>query len=178
MKKIFLLLLVAVSCQVYSQRIEKIDVPERVVYNYCKPKVLKKAKKKINKELAGKTESSLTGKLLFVGPVLWTRFGEIDKLANIEGGNMTLLVDDKQLTGKLAQDLTDSKLVWEQVKKEIDGEEYELRKANYQELNYYWSVISFDIEEPLFIIETSEHKYILDIAPKTIKLLWLDEVPK
>jgi hypothetical protein len=45
-------------------------------------------------------------------------------------------------------------------------------------LQYYWAVISFDIDEPLLIVETSEHKYILNILKKDLKLMWLDEVPK
>jgi hypothetical protein len=41
----------------------------------------------------------------------------------------------------------------------------------------YWSVISFDIEEPLVIIETTQERYILNINPKTMKLIWLDQAP-
>ncbi|KLT70319.1 hypothetical protein AB674_08025 [Flavobacterium sp. ABG] len=38
--------------------------------------------------------------------------------------------------------------------------------------------MSFDIDEPLLIIETKEHNYILNILKKKLKLLWLDEAPK
>jgi hypothetical protein len=177
MKKYLFILLLVFSCQIYAQKTEKINVPDRVVYKYCKPKVLEKAKTIVVNELSDKSENTLTEKILFVGPILWTRFSKIESLANIEGGNMTLLVDDKQLTGKMTQDINDSKLIWEQVKKEVSGVDYKLRKATCKELDYYWTVISFDIEEPLIILETSEHKYILDIAPSTLKLLWIDEVP-
>jgi hypothetical protein len=177
MKKHFLIIFLVISCQVYAQKTEKIDIPDRVVYKYCKPKIFEKAKEIVVKELADQSENLLTEKILFVGPILWTRFSKIDSLSNIEGGNMTLLVDDKQLAGKMTQDNNDSRLVWDQVKKEVNTLEYKLRKATYKELDYYWTVISFDIEEPLIILETSEHKYILDIAPSTLKLLWIDEVP-
>lgn len=177
MKKYLLILFIAISCQTYAQKIEKIKVPDRVVYKYCKPKILESAKALVVKELSDQSENLLTDKILFVGPVLWSRFGTIDTLAKIEGGNLVLMVDDKKLTGKLTQNINDSRLIWEQIKLEVSGFEYTLRKATYDELEYYWSVISFDIEEPLIILETSEHKYILNMSPDTLKLIWIDEVP-
>ena len=66
--------------------------------------------------------------------------------------------------------------VWNEVKKEV-SENYQIRKANVDELKYYWSTISFDIEEPLFILETENHNYILNFLKKEMKLLWIDEFP-
>jgi hypothetical protein len=86
-------------------------------------------------------------------------------------------VDDKKLSAKLTQDIKDSKKVWDEFKKQINGRNFMLRKATPKELQYYWSVISFDIDEPLIIVETGEERYILNISPKTHKLLWLDQAP-
>jgi hypothetical protein len=176
-QKLLFIFLVTLSCQIYAQKTEKIDVPKRVVYKYCKPKIYEDTKKVVITELSDQREYLLVDKILFVGPVLWTRFGKIDEFAKIEGGNMTLLVDNKQLLGKMTQNLDDSKKIWDKVREEVKGEEFKLRKATYAELDYYWTVISWDIEEPLIIIETSKHRYILNINAKTMKLLWLDEAP-
>jgi len=116
--------------------------------------------------------------ILIVGPVLWTRFKHIETLNKIEGGNTSFHVDNAVLTGKMTQDVEDTKKVWAEFRKEIIGKKYIIRKLNEKELTYYWSIISFDIDEPLFIDETKEHKYILDILTDDLKLMWLDELPQ
>jgi hypothetical protein len=178
MYKILPILILALSCHIYGQKTEKINVPKRVVYKYCKPKMYEEAKSIVQKELTDLPDYSLIDKIVFVGPVLWTRYGKVENLSNIEGGNLTLLVDNKQLTGKMTQSIEDTKRVWDQLREEVKGIDFKLRKATFDELDYYWSVISWDIEEPLIIVETSLHKYILDIAPTTMKLLWIDESPR
>ncbi len=77
----------------------------------------------------------------------------------------------------VAQDTVDTKKVWMEFRKEVKGQNYIIRKLNEKELKYYWSIISFDIDEPLFILETKDHKYILNILKDTMKLMWLDELP-
>jgi hypothetical protein len=77
----------------------------------------------------------------------------------------------------MSQDLNDSKIIWDEFRNEV-SQNYLIRKANEEELKYYWSVISFDIDEPLLIIETKEHNYILNILKNNLKLMWLDEAPK
>jgi hypothetical protein len=77
----------------------------------------------------------------------------------------------------MSQNVNDSKIMWDEFKKEV-SKDYTIRKANEDELKYYWSVISFDIDEPLLIIETKEHNYILNLLRKDLKLMWLDEAPR
>jgi hypothetical protein len=87
---------------------------------------------------------------------------------------------DKKLPATMspvAQDTVDTKKVWMEFRKEVKGQNYIIRKLNEKELKYYWSIISFDIDEPLFILETKDHKYILNILKDTMKLMWLDELP-
>ena len=177
MKNIFTLLFSTIFIFCQAQNIEKITIPKGVTYNYCDSKTIEKAKKLISENIADSTQFSLSQKFLIVGPQLWNRFKDIKKLNEIEGGNTTFLVDDLELKGKTTQDVTDSKKVWNEFRKEIKGD-YKIRKANEQELLYYWSVISFDIDEPLLIVETKEHNYILNILKKDLKLMWLDEAPK
>ncbi|MEZ0131369.1 hypothetical protein AB9T88_17015, partial [Flavobacterium sp. LBUM151] len=95
----------------------------------------------------------------------------------IEQGKVQFHVDDLILDGKMSQDINDSKIIWDEFKNEV-AQDFKIRKANEEELKYYWSVISFDIDEPLLIIETKDHNYILNLLKKNLKLLWLDEAPK
>ena len=81
------------------------------------------------------------------------------------------------LDGNISQNINDSKIIWDEFKKEV-AQGYTIRKANEFELRYYWTVISFDIDEPLLIVETKHHNYILDLKKNDLKLMWLDEAPK
>jgi hypothetical protein len=171
----FLLLAFLSIDLLWAQQIEKIEIPSGIVYHYCDSLTFENAKSAIKSNLMVTEDYSLIDEVMFVGPVLWTRFQKIKSLKNIEGGNTTLLVDDKKLSAKLTQDIKDTK---DEFRKEVAGKKFILRKATPKELHYYWSVISFDIDEPLVILETDQERYILNISPKSFKLLWLDQAPE
>jgi len=177
MKNIILLFLIGLSVPTFAQK-EKIDIPARVSYKYCKPKLYLRAKELVRNELTEKPSYDLCDRLMFVGPVLWNRIGKLAALSNIEGGNVSLHVDQQVLKAKLTQSIDDTKKIWNHIRSEVEGKNLTLRKATFAELEYYWSVISYDIEEPLIIAETPQHTYIIDLLPKTLRLIWLDEVPR
>jgi hypothetical protein len=162
----------------FAQSEEKITIPKGIVYKYCDKKIVEKAKLLITENLNDSTKYELCDNMLIVGPVLWNRFKNIELLNKIENGNTTFNVDKKQYEGKMTQDVADTKKVWNELRKEVKGQKFVIRKLNERELQYYWAVISFDIDEPLLVVETSEHKYILNILKDSLKLMWLDEVPK
>lgn len=161
----------------FSQDVEKIKIPKGVVYNYADADIVEKAKALITADIADKSKYEISGKILIVGPQLWKRFQKIKPLKEIKGGNTTFMVDGAQLKGKMTQNVEDSKKIWDQFLKEIENQDFIIRKANEKELKYYWSVISFDIDEPLLILDTNNRKYILNLSPKDMKLMWLDEAP-
>jgi hypothetical protein len=178
MKTTLLLIFLTIASFGMAQQTHTVEVPKGVTYNYCDDATLEKAQELITKELTETPTYAMCGMITFVGPVLWTRFKKVKSLSKIEGGNVTNLVDNQQLPGKMTQRVDDSKLVWDALRADIGNNKFELRLANQQELNYYWSVISFDIEEPLIIVETKAHNYILNLAPTNLKLTWLDEAPR
>ncbi|MEN2436842.1 hypothetical protein AAH994_15620 [Weeksellaceae bacterium A-14] len=160
---------------IFGQNTEKITIPNGVVYKYVSNNINENAKKLITESLSQKDNFQLLDKNLMIGPTLWKRFQNIENLKSIPG-NVVFHIDDMQVEGKMSEKLDDSKKIWSEVKNEISTN-YKIRKANEDELKYYWSTISFDIEEPLFILETEQHKYILNFHKKIMKLLWIDEFP-
>lgn len=177
MRKIILIAFVLISFLSGAQKTETITIPKGVVYNYCKPKIIEKAKKLISDNLSNTNDYKIVQNNLIIGPELWKRFKDNEKIQNIKQRKVQFHVDDLVLEGKMSQDINDSKIIWDEFKNEVT-QDYIIRKANENELKYYWSVISFDIDEPLLIIETKEHNYILNLLKKDLKLLWLDEAPK
>jgi hypothetical protein len=177
MRKIILIAFVLISFLSGAQKTETITIPKGVVYNYCNPKIIEKAKKLISDNLSNTNDYKIVQNNLIIGPELWKRFKDNEKIQNIKQRKVQFHVDDLVLEGKMSQDINDSKIIWDEFKNEVT-QDYVIRKANENELKYYWSVISFDIDEPLLIIETKEHNYILNLLKKDLKLLWLDEAPK
>lgn len=177
MKKILLFAFAFFSFLSYAQEVEKITIPKGVVYNYINVKTLEKAKKLIADNLSNNTDYKIVQEHLIIGPVLWKRYKDNENIKKVEGRKIEFHVDNLILEGKTSQSFDESKIIWDELKNEV-GNNYKIRKATPEELNYYWSVISFDIDEPLLIIETKDHNYILNLLKKNLKLLWLDEAPK
>lgn len=161
----------------FSQNIEKIKIPQGVVYNYCTDDLNNEAIKNIKSSLEQKDNYTIIQANLTIGNQLWSRFRNIKTLKAIKTGKKVIFrIDNTEVEGKMYENTEDSKLVWDEVRKEIT-ENYVIRKANEVELKYYWSTIAFDIEEPLFILETQKHNYILNLSKSDLKLFWLDELP-
>lgn len=179
MRKSILYLLIFFTASLNAQKKEPVNIPPYVNYKYCKPKVHEAAKElALNELVLNNPTYSLATNNFIIGPVLWSRLDSLDGISEIEGGKVTFHVDKKKFDGKYIQTPADGKLVWDQLRSECDGVPIRVRKLTFAELEYYWAVISFDIVEPLLCVETSEHKYILDLDPKTLHMNWLDEVPK
>ena len=177
MKYLFSFIVLIFSIQTaFSQETEKVDIPNGVVYKYCDPGVYQNTLNKLDVELGETPDYSTISSILFIGPILWKRYSKVDSLAAIEAGNVTLIVDGYKKKGKMTQDENDARMVWNHLRNEIKGEEYTLRKATHDELLYYWSIISFDIEEPLIVLETGSRRYILDYT-KDLNLVWIEELP-
>lgn len=170
------ILLIILNTSCFSQKKETIKIPKGIVYNYCNPKLVEKAKVLIKENLIDSLNYDLIGDNLIIGPSLWTRLKENNKINDVKGKNVDFYVDELILKGKFCQDRKDSKIIWNIIRNEI-ASDFKIRKANEQELIYYWAIISFDIEEPLLILETKDHNYVLNLQPKDLKLFWLDEVP-
>lgn len=176
MKLINLLIVLLLTGIGYAQKKETITIPKGIVYNYSKPKVVENAKKLIADNLLSESDYSILGENIIIGPLLWKRYQHNEAIQKIEKGKVQFHVDDLILDGKMTQSINDAKIIWDEFRKEV-GQDYVIRKATEFELRYYWTVISFDIDEPLLIVETKNHNYILDLTKDDLKLMWLDEAP-
>ena len=154
---------------------EQVDKPERVVYHYGSNETSLAAKEAINTCVKENNYDIISDKL-FVGPLLWYEFKNYNSLNDMKAKNVELHVDNIKIKARLYEKLEDSKKVWDAFKAIISKNEYIIRKANYHELEYYWTIISWDIDEPLLVLETKDKRcFILDFEKNSNKLFWLDE---
>lgn len=182
-----ILSLLLLSASVVSLKAQKVDIPAGVAYKYADDKVNQKAQTALDKELTGQCSYDLfNGGSLIIGPRLWQRLSEIDSLRNIVAGKATFhvpILDDKGkpkseqvLDGKLIQTKADFRKVWNHLRADFKGSKLTYRKLTASELQYYWAIISFDIEEPIYIVEGGPYKLLVNFTQKDLKVMWLDEV--
>ena len=161
-----------------AQDIDSVVVPRGIAYKYCSASIFEEAKTLVAKEISDSAAYALNDGILVIGPVLWSRYKKLPSFQKLSGGNVNIIFNNENLPAKITQDEGSFRKVWDEFRKEVSDSNLVLRKATSKEIQYYWSVISFDIEEPLLIAETRERRFILNISPGNLKLLWLDEVPK
>lgn len=171
MKNIYLFIISSlVSMTIFSQ--------EPVTYQNVSDEINSKIYDLIKSELFNPKYDTFKSKL-YCGPNLWKRYSSIENISKIEKGDIEFLIPNgsEQLKekGKLIQKRDDFKIIWNQVIKDFDNTRVNIRKLNLQEIDYYWSIIFFDIEEPIFLIENENHKIIVDFF-KDGKIFFIEEV--
>lgn len=176
---IFTFLFVGVSNKSFSQ--DTMNIPNGIVYKKTTEEINKKAEDIIRNELNSSTTTyELFDKIMYIGPILWKRYQNISAINKIQGGNVQFKVPTNNTTiimsGKLIQTSNDYKTVWNQVLKDVNGAKLIFRKLNTVELKYYWAIIFYDIEEPVFIVETGKYKFLIQLLKNNFNLLWLDEI--
>lgn len=154
-----------------------VAIPDGVVYKKTTNAINEQAKKAILNELKNSTYTFFD-KLLYCGPNFWDHYKSNPKIGAIEKGNIDFQVpqpDGKIIikNGKLIQNKDDYRIIWEQIVKDFNSPNLTIRKLNTDELKYYWSIIFFDIEEPIFVIENTKLKIILDLNEKS-NLLFIE----
>jgi hypothetical protein len=179
MKKILLAALLMVSVTAFAQ-----DIPKGVVYKKTSDANNQKAKDLIIQELSTKGTYNLFDSMVIIGPALWDRYAKIKDIKAIKEGNISLKVASydaktkKSITelvaAKLIQRKNDYMTIVKQLVKDINGKSLKFRKLSTTDLTYYWSVIFFDIEEPIFIVQANGKKFLIDFDNNKIK--WIDEV--
>jgi hypothetical protein len=150
-----------------------VDVPDGVNYKQTDATINQQAVDIIKKELSNPSYA-LFEKLLYCGPNLWERYMLIPEVGSIKKGNIIFKVPEGnthiEKSGKLIQSQEDFIILWDQVVEDFKGSEFTIRKLSHDELKDFWSIIFYDIEEPIFLIKNKSYKVILDFAGDDLKL--------
>lgn len=171
----YFVLVVFCSEKLFAQNENNFSIPNYIKYNKNSKASNMKIKKVLEKELDIPDFESFNS-VLYCGPNFWTYFKGVTSLRNMSGGNIDFQIPQSDGTvkinkGKLIQTKQDYENVWRQVVENFKGGE--IRQLNLSEMKYYWSIIFFDIDEPIFVIEKNELKLIADFS-ESGELLFLE----
>jgi hypothetical protein len=128
--KIIIACALAATCLIgKAQETDSIIIPKGIAYKYCNASVFENAKSIVQKEFSDSASYQLNDGIVFVGPVLWSRYKKMPALQKIAGGNVTILFNNEKLSAKITQDEEGFKKIWNQLRKELSGSDVVLRKA-------------------------------------------------
>jgi len=170
---------------------EVLVIPPGIQYKKALPEANKAAKEML-KKLFSRTISDQDLMLLFenrtliCGPGLWYKIKDQESLSSLDKGKVFFQVpildssgnakQIQQLEGKLFQSSDEVLLFWKAFLQKTDFSNFKIRKLNPEELKVFWSMISFDITEPLFILESLKHKILVVFSsPTRLKIMWIDD---
>jgi len=177
-----------VLCSVAAE--EEVQIPPGVRYTKTSDEINERARKLISAAFTAKaSEKDVFGlfsdKLLICGPGLWSEIRDENAFANIKTGavNIQFPIGSgaarhvEMLEGKLFQNRKDVLAFWHVFAKKTDFEAIQIRKMTAAELSVYWAMISFDINEPIFMVECKQRRVVLQFtSPENLTITWIDDL--
>jgi hypothetical protein len=157
---------------------QSLVIPDGINYKFATDEVVEKAQQIIAHELSTPTYNIFNDQL-YCGPTIWSRYKLLERPAQIKKGNITFKVpingiQTNQL-GKLIQSQGDFKIIWNQIIQDFSESKLTIRRIRPEELKSFWSIIFYDIEEPLLIVESNSHKIAMDFNAN-MQLIFLEEL--
>ena len=159
------------------------EIPTGVTYKRASESVNAEAKASL--ELALRSSDlpppDFFGDVVVVGPLLWKALKPAADQVLLDAKPVIVMVQTPAVVAEGKRILTDNerKSFWRLFQvtyaKLKDGK---VRKGNAEEISYYWATIPFDIDEPFWVVDVGEERFIADFQLKGDKplLFWIDRV--
>jgi len=128
--------------------------------------------------------SVLFNKPLIIGPGLWKQIKDEDaiKTSGIIQTDISVESSSKRKVYTLHGGLAKTKVDIFAFRKFITPlfkADYSIRKLNAKEMKIYWSLIPYDIQEPVFVLESSNRKLLLDFdIDESMHVFYIDDISK
>jgi hypothetical protein len=159
------------------------DVPEGVVYKTAPEPVNAAAKSALQTALASEQfPEAIFGEVTVCGPMLWKVLKPSADTVLLSAKPVIAMITDPEAIhaeGKRLLSADERRAFWILWQKKYPGlKKATIRKARADELSFYWATIPFDIEEPLFVVDTGSERFIVHMMNKQEKttLFWIDLV--
>ncbi len=180
LSRLILILAFVVSC---SPTIGQ-EIPKGVKYKPASEEVNEKSKRSLAAAFTSTDTipASFFADVTVVGPGLWKRLKPTADPVLAASKSVVLVIPGaKEITTEGRRLLTDDerKAFWQLVNKQFAKlKAGQVRKGTAEEISYYWATIPFDIEEPFWVIDTGNERFIahFQVKDQQPKLFWIDLV--
>jgi hypothetical protein len=160
------------------------QIPPGIRYRKAPDEINEKAKSILDTFLANKVDGpdpvTLSVGAVVCGPLLW------EELKSQAGPELQLATRINFFIGGIIRKEgrriftpEQKRAFWQLFIEKIKaGQTYSIRKAEASELQYYWVTISFDIEEPLLVIDFAKQKVLVQfvVTDDGMNIFWMDIV--
>jgi hypothetical protein len=160
---------------------EQFKVPEGIRYKEASKAINEKARELIAKHFSAEANKAdilaLFSNKVICGPGLWRSLKQNPAMAALPKGKVNIQVGSQHLEGKLFQSNGEVLQFWEALKTNLEFGNFKVRRLNPRELAAFWAVISFDIEEPVFVLDSPRHKILVNFVNNNgLKIFWIDDL--
>ncbi len=159
------------------------DVPSGVNYKKAMSEVNAKAQAVLQQALANPASASVfLGGVISCGPTLWNDLKDHQEQLRKDSTPVTMMLsvpEPLQAEGRGFRTQEQREAFWNVVLAKFPAlRTGVIRPARANEIQYFWTTIPFDIEEPFFAIETPDAVFIANIRDENgmITLFWFDRV--
>lgn len=159
------------------------DIPKGVHYKKTTPETNAKAKVALERALSNsETSTAFLSGVISCGPILWRDLKASQELLSKDSTPVTMFLsvpEPVQAEGRGFRTQEQRDRFWKLLLDKYPAlRKSVVRPAKATEIQFYWATIPFDIEEPLFAIETPTDVFIanLKIENDTPVMFWLDRV--
>lgn len=158
------------------------DVPAGVRYKKATDEINDKAKALLEKALSKSTseidvETTFGKTAIMCGPFVWELVGDGKNFK--DSTPVKLIVNGIVKEGRGIKDSEQKRLVWKRLLESLGNNiKPTVRKAYADEISFYWAMIPFDIQEPLFIADYGKEKLLVNFVVKSDQpqFFWIDLV--
>lgn len=167
----------------FGQPIRAQDIPSGVNYKKAAPEVNAKAQAALQQALASPGNATpFLGGVISCGPILWNDLKDHQEQLKKDSTPVTMFLsipEPLQAEGRGLRTQEQREAFWNLVLTKFPAlRSGVVRPARANEIQYFWTTIPFDIEEPFFAIETPDAVFIANIRDENgvITLFWFDRI--
>ena len=165
-------------------------IPEGLTYKSASKEINERAKATLlglfsAPRTVGKPRETFGERTVLCGPLLRRELKSLPEMKAITKGQWIIRVPistregvrkETLLQGKFFQGPQEISAFWKAIVKTISPKEkFKIRRPNEQELASYWSIIPFDIEEPVFVAESRRHAFLIDFFDDPIRIFLIED---
>ena len=180
MKKLMLVLMLVVA---FSARAFSEEIPAGITYVKASDEVNVQAYEKL-KELFSHTPVKLDDLFdanVTCGPFLWAQIKDTEQIRELKVLRAQIVVpladgSQQKFEGAVFRTKDEIFAFCRAMEASLgSGDRYKIRPPNAEELRIYWAMIPFEISEPIFVAESSDHKLLMNFLNEQ-SVFWVSDL--
>jgi hypothetical protein len=175
-----------------SLLLSQLQIPQGVRYHTTTDEINHSAEVLLTKLFSSPVETAdfknISDKIVMCGPGLWPSINSAVTASGVPTKRLQLIIPtasgNQQAEGRAFQEPQAKETLWMCVLGIADDyhagtpskpPKFVVRKLRSDEISYFWSMIPFDIQEPIYIVDMDKRRFLVNLsAEREPKINWID----